>query len=88
IVQKLTQQRKKVDDAVNSLVQLNTPLISSSDSYDLLQDVQVQLNRLNQVRQGVDRRSPQIAPFGYYSNLNPLIIDNIDVLIAQTQRRE
>ncbi|MCV5373212.1 nitrate- and nitrite sensing domain-containing protein, partial [Escherichia coli] len=55
IVQKLIQQRKKVDDAVNSLVQLNTPLISSSDSYDLLQDVQVQLNRLNQVRQGVDR---------------------------------
>ncbi|WP_218755551.1 methyl-accepting chemotaxis protein [Vibrio parahaemolyticus] len=88
IVQKLTQQRKKVDDAVNSLVQLNTPLISSSDSYDLLQDVQVQLNRLNQLRQGVDRLSPQIAPFGYYSNLNQLIIDNIDVLIAQTQSRE
>ncbi|MDW2019984.1 nitrate- and nitrite sensing domain-containing protein, partial [Vibrio sp. 704] len=52
------------------------------------QDVQVQLNRLNQVRQGVDRLSPQIAPFGYYSNLNQLIIDNIDVLIAQTQSRE
>ncbi|MCV5803747.1 nitrate- and nitrite sensing domain-containing protein, partial [Escherichia coli] len=36
----------------------------------------------------VDRLSPQIAPFGYYSNLNQLIIDNIDVLIAQTQSRE
>lgn len=88
IVQKLTQQRKKVDEAVNSLVQVNKQLTSNHDSYDLLQDVQVQLNQLNLVRQGVDRLSPQIAPFGHYSNLNQLIIDNIDVLVAQIQSQE
>ncbi|WP_194435231.1 methyl-accepting chemotaxis protein [Vibrio fluminensis] len=88
IVDNLRNQRAKVDAAINQLEQFKSQAIDSQLTGSLLKDINSQLAKLNEVRQGVDKLKPQIAPFGYYSNLNQLIIDNIDLLISETRSHE
>ncbi|GAB2662897.1 methyl-accepting chemotaxis protein [Vibrio panuliri] len=88
IVNNLSKQRTKVDNTLNNLKQFKSTVLPSSLINTLLIDIDKQLARLSQVRQGVDQLQPQIAPFGYYSNLNQLIIDNIDLLISETRSHE
>ena len=88
IVQKLKQQRSKVNSAIATLNQFHSTELPSSLVNSLVKDVNRELTNLAQVRQGVDALNPQIAPFGYYSNLNQLIIDNIDLLISETRSHE
>ncbi|MGR4991662.1 methyl-accepting chemotaxis protein [Vibrio rotiferianus] len=88
IVNKLRQQRLKVDLAVSALSQSNTDMLDSKLTTSLAQDIHLQLAQLSKVRSGVDQLAPHISPFHYYSNLNQLIIDNIKIVIAETQSNE
>ena len=88
IVNNLKQQRIKVDSAIFALRQFDTSDLNSDLTQILFHDVQSGLSHLTKVRQGVDNLKPQIAPFGFYSRLNQLIIDNIDLLIGETKSHE
>ncbi|MBA5764627.1 methyl-accepting chemotaxis protein [Vibrio sp. 404] len=88
IVQNLAQQRAKVDSAIATLNQFDSAILPSHLINALVKDINRELANLPQVRKGVDALEPQIAPFGYYSNLNQLIIDNIDLLISETRSHE
>lgn len=88
IINKLRQQRVKVDSAILALSQSETDTLNSNLTTSLAQDVKQQLAELNKVREGVDKLAPHISPFNYYSNLNQLIIDNIKIVIAETQSNE
>ncbi|MCY9803860.1 methyl-accepting chemotaxis protein [Vibrio scophthalmi] len=88
IVENLKAQRKVVNIAMAELQPNKASLFHSDLNSALQKDVQEELSRIEAVRQGVDSLAPDIAPFGFYSHLNQLIIDNIDLLISETQSHE
>ncbi|EJA3581898.1 methyl-accepting chemotaxis protein [Vibrio vulnificus] len=79
----LGQQRGKADQAIAALRSYKPELLNSNFVNMLVSDITQQLSQLNNVRAGVDKLAPTIAPFGYYSNLNQLAIDNSRLMLSQ-----
>ncbi|EOA6603603.1 methyl-accepting chemotaxis protein [Vibrio vulnificus] len=79
----LGQQRGKADQAIAALRSYKPELLNSTFVNMLVSDITQQLSQLNNVRAGVDKLAPTIAPFGYYSNLNQLAIDNSRLMLSQ-----
>ncbi|MBF9002784.1 methyl-accepting chemotaxis protein [Vibrio nitrifigilis] len=84
-VDALADQRKKVDQAVQTLNQFNVAFISPKFAHNLQQDVSAELGKLVEVRNQVNSLSPTISPFAYYSNLNRLAINNASILLSKIE---
>lgn len=87
-VNKLSEQRQKADQHIRAFKAFNPEYISEKVTSQLKQDVLTQLAKLPNVRTQVDTLSPTISPFGYYSNLNQLAIDNSSILISAVNNQE
>lgn len=81
-VTKLKEQRTKADQHISAFKAFQPQYISTDLANKLKQSLLSELSQINDIRNQVDRLSPQRSPFAYYSNLNQLAIDNASLLIS------
>ncbi|NVC61776.1 chemotaxis protein [Vibrio sp. 05-20-BW147] len=87
-VSALQLQRGKADQAIDALRSFKSEQLDNAFVSTLISDISQQLSQLSSVRSGVDKLTPTIAPFGYYSNLNQLAIDNSRLMLSQVENHE
>ncbi|PSU33674.1 methyl-accepting chemotaxis protein [Photobacterium lutimaris] len=87
-VQALRKQRTLADNAYQSLLAFTPEYLDSQAVEPLLEAVRSQLDRRRAIRQQVDTLQLVDSPFGYYSNINRLALDNLAILLAQITNAE
>lgn len=87
-VKKLQEQRSKADQHIRVFKSFSPEFLPLPLVESLKNDLEVELNKLQSVRSQVDQLAPKTSPFGYYSNLNQLAIDNAHILISAVNNLE
>ncbi|NOH79289.1 chemotaxis protein [Vibrio sp. RE86] len=87
-VKKLQEQRSKADQHIRSFKSFSPEFLPLPLVESLRSDLEIELNKLQSVRSQVDQLAPKTSPFGYYSNLNQLAIDNTHILISAVNNIE
>ena len=87
-VKALIAHRKKADQHVQKLMSFSDDTLPLPWQTKLKSDVANELAKLNEVRRQVDTLSPKLSPFGYYSNLNQLSIDNASIISGELSNPE
>lgn len=87
-VKKLQEQRSKADQHIRAFKNFSPEFLPLPLVESLKNDLEVELNKLQSVRSQVDQFAPKTSPFGYYSNLNQLAIDNAHILISAVNNLE
>lgn len=84
----LLAQRKKSDDAEQTLRSFNAEFLNQDMVNLVLSDIIKQLNNKNNIRSQVDSLSMTNSPFVYYSTLNQLALDSISVIIGSIDAQD
>ena len=87
-VKKLQEQRSKADQHIRAFKNFSPKFLPLPLVESLKNDLEVELSKLQSVRSQVDQLAPKTSPFGYYSNLNQLAIDNAHILISAVNNLE
>lgn len=87
-VKKLQEQRSKADQHIRAFKSFSPEFLPLPLVESLKSDLEVELSKLQSVRSQVDQLAPKNSPFGYYSNLNQLAIDNAHILISAVNNLE
>lgn len=79
-VEALTNHRRTTDRHIQNFLSFKSDTLNQSWLNQLNADIEQELRSLGQIRQGVDSLKPTRSPFGYYSNLSQLSIDNASLI--------
>jgi methyl-accepting chemotaxis protein len=85
---KLIAQREKADSAQQALFSFSAEHLDSMLIATLISDIKQQLKSKDTVRQQVDSLKPALSPFQFYTHLNQLSLDSINILLSQTNSKQ
>ncbi|MBL4831516.1 MAG: nitrate- and nitrite sensing domain-containing protein [Aliivibrio sp.] len=84
----LNAQRDKADSAQQELLSFQSEYLDPTLVSTLISDIKKQLQLKDSVRQQVDSLTLTLSPFQFYSHLNQLSLDSINILLSQTNSKQ